>query len=100
MEYFKQIEAMHEQVRKFVEEQEPDFKVVSVDGYSGTSYMPPLHGQGEISPKHAEFVLTEIKLRFRVDARYLASNKRGRLDCDVYVTSDGKLYMADQVLIR
>ncbi len=96
MEYFEQVKAMHQLVRTFVENHEPMYKVTSIDGYATTNYMPTLGNQQEISPSRAEFVLAEIAMRFRVSARYLGSNKG--LSCDVYVTSDGNLYMGDRLM--
>ncbi len=98
MEYFEQVKAMHQQVRTFVENHEPMYKVVSIDGYVTTNYMPTLRNQQEFPPSHAEFILTEIMMRFRVSARYLGSNQG--LSCDVYVTSEGKLHMGDRLMSR
>ena len=90
--------ALHQQVREYVEKEEPDYKVTCIDEYATTNYMPALHSQYEISPAHAEFVLAEVKMRFRVQARYLASNRR--LSCEVFVTSDDKFYMGDRLVSR
>ncbi len=93
MNYFEQIEAMHQQVREYVEAQEPYHKVTSIDGYATSTYMPTLASQGEVLPRQ-DFILAEVTMRFRVHARYI--NKR--LTCEVYVMNDGKLYLADQVI--
>ena len=93
MNYFEQIEAMHQQVREYVEQKEPDYKVVEIDAYFTTSYMSTFASQGEVLPRQ-DFILAEIKARFRVNARYI--NKR--LTCEVSVMNDGKLYLSDQVI--
>ena len=95
MNYFEQIEAMHQQVREYVERKEPDYKVTEIDAYFTTSYMSTLASQGEVLPRQ-EFILVEIKARFRVNARYI--NKR--LTCDVWVLDNGTLHIGDQLVSR
>lgn len=97
-ELFQQIQAMHQQVREFVEAQEPEFKVTSIDAYPTTTYMAPLHALGEIDPKFVDFVLTSVNLRFRVEALRLAGHMR--LNCEVFVMSDGGLYFANPIMSR
>src|SRR5260370_31048748 len=93
MNYFEQIEAMHQQVREYVEQQEPDYKVVSVDGYATSTYMSTLASQGEVLPRQ-DFILAEVTMRFRVHARYIS------LTCDVWVLPNGKLHMGDRMVSR
>ncbi len=95
MNYFEQIEAMHQQVREYVEQQEPYYKVTSIDGYATSTYMPTLASRGEVLPRQ-DFILAEITMRFRVSASYINS----RLTCDVLVTSEGKLHMGDRLVSR
>ena len=90
--------ALHQQVREYVEKEEPEYKVTCIDEYATTNYLPTMQSQYEISPANAEFVLAEVKMRFRVQARYLASNRR--LSCEVYVTNNDKLYMGDRLVSR
>lgn len=93
MDYFEQIEAMHQQVREYVEKMEPDFKVTVIDGYLTTNYAPTLASQGEFLPLQ-DFILTEVKARFRVHASYI--NKR--LSCDVYMMDNGNLHTGDRLV--
>ena len=91
MNYFEQIEAMHQAVREYVEAQEPDYKVAEIEADFTTSYKPTLASKGEFLPRQ-DFVLTEIKAQFRVNAYYI--NKV--LEYKLYVMPDGKLYLANQ----
>src|SRR5258708_1479146 len=75
MNYFEQIEVMHQAVREYVEEQEPDYKVVSVDSSATSEYKQTLASQGEIHPKYQEYILAEIQLRFKVHAFYQAGRR-------------------------
>lgn len=96
MNYFEQIEAMHQQVREFVEQQEPDYKVAEIEAEITTSYKPkPVVIEERVWPRQ-EFILAEITAHFRVNAHYL----NRILDCKVYVLPDGKLYLTDQVIQR
>ena len=45
MNYFEQIEAMHQAVREYVEQQEPEYKVVSVDLNATSEYKQTLASQ-------------------------------------------------------
>ena len=98
MNYFEQIEAMHQAVREYVEEQEPDYKVVSVDSSATSEYKQTLASQGEIHPKYQEYILAEIQLRFKVHAFYQAG--RRHLSCDVWVLPNGVLHMGDRLVNR
>lgn len=103
MNYFEQIEAMHQQVREYIEAQEPEYKVISIDGSATSEYRQDLESQGEIHPRYANFILAEIQLRFRVSARHVTAytgNISQRLTCDVFVTSEGKLHMGDRMISR
>jgi len=95
MNYFEQIEAMHQQVREFVEHAEPDYKVAEIEACFTTSYKPTLASKGEVLPRR-DFILTEVNAHFRVNAHYI----NRILECKVYVMPDGKLYLADQVIHR
>ena len=92
MNIFEQVEAMHQQVREFVEKQEPECKVISVSGYTDTKYVCPLDKIDEIHPAYVEYTLSEVKVRFLVNAWYLA--KRIQLDSEVCIMSDGSLQFA------
>jgi hypothetical protein len=103
MNYFEQIAAMHQQVREYVEKMEPDYKVVTVDGYTTSEYRQDLASQGEIHPKYAHFILAEVQLRFKVSARHVTAytgNISHRLICDVLVTSDGTLHTGDRLVSK
>jgi hypothetical protein len=95
MNYFEQIEAMHHQVREWVEQKEPEYKVLSIDGYATSEYRQTLESQGEIHPKYQEYILAEIQLRFKVHA---LSGRRRHLSCDVFVLSNGTLHMGDRLV--
>ncbi len=97
IDYFKQIEAMHQTAREFVEKEHPDFKVVDVSSYPVTSYCPPMHSIVDDLAK-LEYVLYDMRLRFRVEAENLSNLIR--LTCEVFVTTDGQLIMRDQRLSR
>ncbi len=99
MNYFEQIEAMHQQVREYVESLEPDYKVTSIDGYFTTEYVPS--GKFPLVPdldKMPEYVLLKIQARFRVSAEYLGGVKR--LSCEVNVMSNGQLFTGDRLVSR
>ena len=98
MNYFEQIEAMHQQVREFVEQQEPIYKVVSIDSEASSEYKQTLKSRGEIHPDYQEYILAEIQLRFKVHAFYQAGNRH--LSCDVWVLDNGTLYMGDRLESR
>lgn len=84
MNIFEQVEAMHQQVREFVEKEYLGFKVMSVMADSTTQYFPPMHALGE----NPEYILLGCIPRFRVQCR----NQIGsRLDCEVLVRKDGAL---------
>ncbi len=91
MNYYEQIEAMHQAVREYVEELEPDYKVAEIEASFTTSYKPTLASQGEVLPRR-EFVLTEIQARFHVNAYYI--NKV--LEYKIWVMHDGKLHIANK----
>jgi hypothetical protein len=93
---FEQIEAMHQQVREFVEHAEPDYKVAEIKADFTTSYKPkPIVIEEGVWP-HQDFILTEITAQFRVNA-YSGNDV---LECKVYVFPDGKFYLADQAIHR
>jgi hypothetical protein len=96
MNYFEQIEAMHQQVREYVEKMEPNYKVVSIDSSASSEYKQTLASQGEIHPKYQEYILAEIQLRFKVHAFYKAGNRH--LSCDVWVLPNGMLHMRDRLV--
>jgi NH3-dependent NAD+ synthetase len=98
LNYFEQIEAMHQQVREYVEKMEPKYKVAEIEATFTTSYKAKrispeeaLASLGKALPRQ-DFILTEIKARFRVNAYYIDK----LLDCEILVMSDGNLYLADQ----
>ena len=95
MNYFEQIETMHQAVREYVEQQEPTYKVTTIDGYATSEYRPTLASQGEVLPRQ-DFILAEVTIRFRVNASYITQ----RLTCEVFVTSEGKLHMGDRLVSR
>jgi hypothetical protein len=96
MNYFEQIEAMHQAVREYVEAQEPEYKVVSIESTATSEYKQTLESQGEIHPKYQEYILAEIQLRFKVHAYYQAG--RRHLDLEVWVLSNGMLHMGERTI--
>jgi hypothetical protein len=80
LNYFEQIEAIHQQVREYVEKMDPEYKVVSVDSEASSEYKQT----------------TEIQLRFKVHAFYKAGNRH--LSCDVWVLPNGVLHMGDRLV--
>lgn len=91
MDYFEQIQAMHQKVRDFVETHHPSFYVTSIDAYATTYYQQTLASLGEPDT----YILSEIQIRFRVSALSLLSQ---HLVCDVFMASDGTLYLGDQLM--
>lgn len=94
---FESIEKLHQQVREKVEEMEPTYKVISIDCFSTTNYVPTLETQWEIHPDYLKYVHTFTSIRFRVRAVYVADKSR-KLSADVYVTMDGKLHIGDRLI--
>ena len=93
MNYFEQIEAMHQQVRDYVEKREPLYKVVSISGEAISEYRQTLESRGEIHPKYQDYILAQIQLRFKVHAVSGSSH----LSCDVFVLPNGMLHMGDRI---
>jgi ATP-dependent Zn protease len=87
---FQEITALHQQVREYVEQQEPAYKVTSIDGYSTTGYMCTLANQDE-------YIHVRTDIRFRVSG-IQAGARYKRISCDVHVTSDGQLFMGDRLV--
>jgi hypothetical protein len=93
----EQITALHEQVREYVEQLEPGYKVTTVDGYTTSDYMLPLGKYREIDPNKVEYVHALTVVSFTVSAEYVPDRHR-KLRVDVWVTSDGKLYTGDRLM--
>ena len=84
MNIFEQVEAMHQQVREFVEKEYPEFKVTRITAESTTQYAQPIHALLE----NPDYILTENNPRFRVQCENYI---RETLDCEVFVTNDGEI---------
>ena len=98
MNYFEQIEAMHQQVREYVEQQEPIYKVIAIESTATSEYKQTLKSQGEIHPDYQEYILTDIQLQFKVNAYYSAG--RRLLSCKVWVLDNGTFHMGDRFETR
>lgn len=85
------IAMMHQQVREYVEHEEPEYKVTSIVGDAETDYAPSLASRRESSP---EYILVRNRIRFRVSAMHVELSYK-TLSCEVRVTEEGKLCMMD-----
>lgn len=94
-EVFQKIAILHQQVRDFVERREPECKVTSIGGMTETSYKVTLQTKDEIHPLYADFILTEVQVKFRVSMRHMG--KRTKLVCEVLVTSEGEFMIGDRL---
>lgn len=94
MNYFEQIQAIHQEVRTFVEAQEPGCKITSIRGSTDTRYTPMPESMYELLADHANFVLFDVQVQFYVEGHYLANHHT--LSCEVFIRSDGTLHLARQ----
>ena len=92
---FEQIEAIHQQVREYVEQAMPGYKVAEIEADFTTTYKPTLASQGEFLPRQ-DFILAEINAQFRVNAYFI----NDILECKVYIMYDGKFYLDDRAIHR
>ena len=89
---FEEITALHEQVREYVEQLEPGYKVVKIEGCTTTDYKPPLDQQREI---HPEYIHVFTDMHFKVLAAHTPSQRR-LLTFTIYVVND-KLVVGERV---
>lgn len=92
---FEQITALHQQVREYVEQLEPGYKVTSIDGYSTTKYKVTKDTEWEI---HPEYVHEFTDIDFKVLA-VSSPGIRQVLEIKIYVVND-QLVVGDRVMSR
>lgn len=80
----RDIESIHEQVRKFVESQQP-CKVIRIAGSSTSNYMPPM---GERVTAEAEMLMVDVTQSFHVEAVEVKHYPGTRMAFRVDVVSD------------
>jgi hypothetical protein len=85
-EIFEPITALHQQVREFVEQAEPNYRVIDIQGQTTTNYMVTHDTMDELQP-YKKFVHCYTGMRFQVTAVYLHYT----LKVEVHVDSDGQL---------
>lgn len=80
---YQQIEAIHQQVREFIEKEYPGYQVTEVSNVSSTEYLKPL---GD-----AARVLGRVLAAFSVDG--INAEQTKEISCDVLVGFDGGMHI-------
>lgn len=93
---FTHIETLHEQIRAFLDVQEPDWCVLEISLDGRTVYMPPLSRIGETDLLTTDFRLVDRRARFRVEL-CLPAARNPRLVCCIETNPvDGTLRITER----
>lgn len=90
MNYCEQIEAMHQEIRAYVEKEHPGYKVISIESDAKVRYEPPMHSMSDDLAK-LEWVALQADLHFRVAAEQVPWPTR--LILNIYPDGNGNLHM-------